>query len=177
MLDRFLAGRAVEGEEHATWRHPDGSPMPLRLRYYLTADEPPEAYVTSVRAVVLKGSDVLVLRNPDAVHALPGGRREQGETLLDTLRREILEESGYEVEGVTPLGVVHLRHLAPVPPEYRFLHPDFLWAIHRAAVSAAEPRSVDDDYEVEAAFVPVAEALGRVDFGSRIFVEAATLER
>lgn len=177
MLDRFLAGRAPAGEEEVVWRHHDGSAMPLCIRYYVTGDEPPEAYVTSVRAVVLRGSHVLVLRNPDGVHALPGGRREEGETLMETLQREILEEGGYETQAATRLGVVHLRHLAPVPQEYRWLHPDFLWAVYRAVASDAEPLLVDDDYELEASFVPAGEAMRRVDFGSRIFVEAASRAR
>jgi hypothetical protein len=125
----FLDRHAARAEEEVRWY---GGAMPLRLAYFLSAELPPPEYVTSVRAVVLHQDTVLVLRNADSVHALPGGRREPGESFEQTLRREILEESGWAIRAPRPLGFVHLRHLAPRPAGYAYPHPDFFWAVHAA---------------------------------------------
>jgi ADP-ribose pyrophosphatase YjhB (NUDIX family) len=160
-------------EEEVVWRHADGSPLPLRIAYYAGAQPPDERLVTSVRAVVLRGEDVLVLRNPDGVHALPGGRREPGESFEETLRREVLEETGYELRNPRPLGFAQLRHLAAAPPGYPFPHPDFYWAVYVAESDGRRRVAPNDEYEQEAAFEPVVSALERVDLPSRIYVGAA----
>jgi ADP-ribose pyrophosphatase YjhB (NUDIX family) len=159
--------------EDIVWRYADGSPLPLRVAYYVGAGPPEERLVTSVRAVVLAGGDVLVLRNPDAVHALPGGRREPDESFEETLRREIREETGYEIRDPRPLGIAHLRHLAPAPDGYAFPHPDFYWAVYAAESDGRRAAPPADDYELEAGFEPVGVALERVDLPSRIYVRAA----
>ena len=115
---------------------------------------------------------MLVSRNRDAVHALPGGRREPGESFEETLRREVMEETGYAIERPRPLGIAHLRHLAPKPAGYAFPHPDFLWAVYVAESDGQRVRVPGDDYELEARFVPLAEALSLVDLPSRVYLEA-----
>jgi 8-oxo-dGTP pyrophosphatase MutT (NUDIX family) len=160
------------GEEDVIWRYADG-PLPLRIAYYVGAEPPDERLVTSVRAVVFSGDGVLVLRNPDAVHALPGGRREPGESFEETLRRELLEETGYAVEEPRPLGMAHLRHLQPPPRGYPFPHPDFYWAVYAAESDGRRVAPPYDDYELDARFEPVSAALERVDLPSRIYVQAA----
>ncbi len=146
----------------------------MRIAYYVTADPPPDPFVTSVRAVVLDGDSVLTLRNRDSTHALPGGRREPGESFEQTVRREVSEETGCELQSLRPLGVVHLHHLGPRPAHGYRSYPDFLWAIYLAGSAGCDAaRRVEDGYELEARFVPVEQALERIDFGSRIYVRAA----
>lgn len=159
-------------EEEVVW----SETMRLHVSYYVTPDPPPKDLVTSARAIVVRGGEVLVCRNVDSVHALPGGRREPDETLEETLRREIAEETGWRIAAPRPLGVVHLRHLLPKPPDYPYPYPDFLWAIFRADADVADPElRVPDGYELESRFEPVDRALELVDLGSRVYVLAARL--
>ncbi len=176
-LERFVAEHIPRAEEDAVWTF-EGAPLPLHIDYYDdVSDAPPEPLVTSVRAVVLCGDQVLTLRNPDAVHALPGGRRELGESFEETLRRELLEEAACTITNHRLLGIAHLRHVAERPRSYSYLYPDFLWAIYVADSDAPDASCIGDDYEIEARFEPVAAALNRVDLPSRIYIEAALRAR
>lgn len=62
----------------------------------------------AVKAVIMDGGRFLVLRQRTAVGDfwdLPGGRMEHGESPLEALRREIVEETGLDVEIGEMLGV------------------------------------------------------------------------
>ncbi|HIV30989.1 MAG TPA: NUDIX domain-containing protein [Candidatus Pullichristensenella excrementipullorum] len=54
----------------------------------------------SAKALVLRGGKLLVNRCTSRFgeyYALPGGGQREGETLLEAVRRELLEETGYRV--------------------------------------------------------------------------------
>ena len=70
---------------------------------------------TGPRGLVFHGDAVLIWREADGIHLLPGGRRENGETLEATLRRELLEETGWQVCRASMLGFMHYHHLGPEP--------------------------------------------------------------
>lgn len=149
----FLSGKIPFFETETRWG--DGT-LPLRVRYYRSDEHPPEQVVTSVRCLVLKGDSVLVLHNRDGHHILPGGRREAGEGLEQTLRREVAEETGWTIEAISRLGFIHLEHLGPKPTGHRFPHPHFFQIVYTARASDYMPNLMsDDDYEESAAFVPV----------------------
>ena len=77
-LIAFLARLTPLIAEEDVWNW-QGTPTPLRRTTYLTAEEPPLAAVTSVRAVVCREAGVLVVREPTGAHyVVPGGRREAG---------------------------------------------------------------------------------------------------
>lgn len=155
-LKEYLARHTPTKSSTAMWGK---GTIPLRITGYLADEPPPLAYVTSVRAVVFKGDEVLVQRNRDGYNLLPGGRREPGETLEETLERELLEESGWTLGARSLLAVVHLQHLGPKPPDYRYVYPDFVWVIYVAEAESYRPEAmVDDGYEVDSGFRSVEEA-------------------
>lgn len=154
----FLVGKKPFHEAEDAWTDGD---MPLRLRHFRSDEQPPEEYITSVRCLLFQDDSVLVVSNREGRHILPGGRRKGGETIEQTLRREVAEETGWSIDSISRLGFIHLQHLEPKPPGYRFPHPHFFQIVYTARASRHVPESVrDDDYEEAAAFVPISKLLG-----------------
>ena len=88
---------------------------------------------------------------------MTGGRREPGETLEETLRREVLEETGWTLRAPTPLGFLHFRHLSPRPPGHPYPHPDFVQVVYRARAGSYDPEArMADDHELGSDFRPLA---------------------
>jgi len=168
----YLNRHTPQAEEIEIWG--DGR-YRLRVRSYLCQDVPPIECVTSIRAVVMSGNRVLVVRNRDETHILPGGRREDHETCEETVRREVLEETGWAVGNLKMIGVKHFHHLLPKPENHPYPYPDFLHVIYRANAVAYQPEArLADDYEVESQFMAVG-AVAQIGLpkGQLIFLEAA----
>ena len=161
VLQTFLRAHAPLAEETTAW---DGGRIPLRATAYLSGTLPPARYTTSARCLLVRGRSVLLCRNRDGVHILPGGRLERGESSEAALRREVLEETGWALASVAPFGFLHYRHLGPLPPGYRRLwYPDFFQAVFRATPDRWTPGAkLPDDYEVESRFRSAA-AVRRLD--------------
>lgn len=154
-LTDFLDLLEPEYEEVTVWSQ---GKFPLRVVSYFCAEVPPLEFVMSVRGVVVSDSHALVLRNCDETHIVPGGRREKGETLEETLRREILEETGWATANYQMLGIWHFHHLAPKPNDFPYLYPDFLHILYAARPTEYLPDTrLKDDYELECRFVPLEE--------------------
>lgn len=172
-LANFLARCAPVARERQVW---GGGTLPLCVTSYLSDELPPLAYVTSVRAVVFRGDRVLAMREGPTWHIVPGGRREGDASLVATLRREVLEESGWTLAAATPLGFMHFHRLAPQLPGHPGPPTDFLQPVYLAE---AEPFLADallpSEYEPDAyTFHPVTEVLTLpVPVVERCFLAAA----
>jgi len=154
-LASFLAQQLPLAEETVTWYR---NYMQFRVISYLSGELPPPDYITSVRGVIFQEDQVLVVRDPESVHILPGGRREKGETLLQTLEREVLEETGWTLHTPSLLGFKHFHHLGPEPANYAYLYPDFLQVIYIAQTDTYIPGARrTDDYELDAFLYPIAD--------------------
>lgn len=152
-LSAFLARQKPIATEDVVW----GESLRLRLSAYLSKDVPPLRYVSSARAVVLRGGSVLVQRDRDSRHIIPGGRLEQNETPEVALRREIGEETGWSLGRVEAIGFLHFRHLDPKQPDYRYPYPSFVQIMYGAEAIAHCPElMIADDYVVGADLMSVA---------------------
>jgi 8-oxo-dGTP pyrophosphatase MutT (NUDIX family) len=151
-INQIVAPLALQADEQTEW-----PPVRLRVRTYLTSTLPPLDLVSSVRALVQKGDQILVVRDPVSVHILPGGRREPGEALMQTLHREVLEETGWTIQDARLIGLAHFQQLTPKTADYRYPYPDFLHLVYVAIADRydAGKREIDG-YELEAGFQPLA---------------------
>lgn len=175
----FLARHTSLAEGVETWGSRE-FPQPLRLTWYNTDEEPPLALVTSVRAIVCRGDEVLLLREPDGTpYIIPGGRCEAGETPEETVRREVLEETGWTLGVLVPLGFVHLRNLGPKPPEHRYPYPDAFQIVYAAEAVDLRPEAViEDAWVAGSAFLPLADVRAlAIRAGERALLEAALARR
>lgn len=134
----------------------------LDLRIYVTTAEPPDDLVSSVRAVLFRRNAVMVLRDPGGDHVMPGGRREAGESQMQTLAREVAEETGWRFANVRRFGFLHFRHLSPKPDDYPYPYPypDFFQTLHAVEATDHDRRRVRrDDWETHSRMTPIARAL------------------
>lgn len=152
-IELFLAHRFPLVTEDVAW----GELMSMHASAYESHDVPPLSYVTSVRAIVLRDGAVLVQQDRDSRHILPGGRREGGESLERTLRREVGEETGWSLHSLNLLGFIHFRHLDAKPSSYAYPHPDFFQVVYGAQADTFSSEALlDDGYELSSEFVSLA---------------------
>ncbi len=129
---------------------------------------PALAYVHVADVVITDEAEstVLLVHRSDGSWWFPGGRVEEREGLTTAAAREVLEETGYEVDV---LGVVAITE--EIGPERHVLFATFRGVVR----SGARQVPADDPKIVEASWVPVAEAVTRL--GSTALPLSDLLER
>ncbi len=157
LLTEFLRGHAPLAEEEIVW--PGGGLRLIQTRYTYALEEeanPPLKLVTSVRAVLTRGDEIMVVRDPEGRHILPGGRLESGEELPDALERELLEETGWSIRPAPARVALFRYHIhSPRPPGYRYPYPDFLQLIYWAEADDHIPEAMEvGGNELDAEFRP-----------------------
>jgi 8-oxo-dGTP pyrophosphatase MutT (NUDIX family) len=128
---------------------------------------------------VFKGSKVVVVRQDDGLHHIePGGGLEPGETLEAAARREVLEETGWSVGALKPLGVHHFHPLGEPKANFRYRWGDFLQPLFVAeAVSYSRAARDMTQIELGSRLTPIRRALAELPDHQATLLRAAIARR
>ena len=109
-----------------------------------------QLHFVSAAGLVYKDGKVLLIRSARRGWEFPGGVVEQGEAILDGLKREILEESGITAE---PKGLAGIYQRLTMKPGYGPLEgmmiPPTVTLLFVCMYAGGEPRISDESLEVE----------------------------
>jgi 8-oxo-dGTP pyrophosphatase MutT (NUDIX family) len=102
---------------------------PIRARFKKLETEPAHNLIAHINLVPRVGAKWLLLRHENGAWDIPGGTLEPGETYIEALQRELLEEAGAELRSFKILGAWHCNSLAkktyrphlPFPEFYRLV--------------------------------------------------------
>jgi 8-oxo-dGTP diphosphatase len=168
-LDSLLAGLQPKATAIGEWGE-----SRITMTAFVSQTLPPEELITSVRGVLIRGGSVAVMHNPGGQHPVPGGRRDGDESLLDTLRREVMEEAGCVIDEPKLLGFIHFRHVTPCPEGYPYPYPDFCQAVFAARIVDIREVVDPDGWEERVELVLVEECVTRpFDPTHAVFLDAA----
>lgn len=174
-LNAFVASHTAAYTGETRW----GSAVHLAVRMFPCAQPPPMKLVTSVRGVVFKGANVVVVDDTIESHVMPGGRMEPGETVHQTLERELLEECGWTIREPRLFGMIHFHHLSPRPDGYRYPYPDFLHLLFVGEADAYNRSALKrgDEIETGSRLTPISRAMATLSLEQRTILAAAQAAR
>lgn len=170
-LQRFLGRHQPFGGWTGEWIG-----VPLEFRCYLSEELAPRNFVGSVRALVLRDDRVLLVHSSPPILNV-GGRCQEGESIEDTLLREVAEESGWLVAPIGVIGFVHARHLDEQRPDWGRPAPDFVDPLFVVTALEYNPVMLGHN-EPHSEFVSISavEQLG-IDEVNRTFLREALRKR
>jgi len=168
---RQIAGLAPAAIDDAQW-----PTIRVRVRTFVGVIDIPDVLISSVRSVVLRrGQVVLVRERTGESHVTPGGRREAGESIEATVRREVLEECGWHVGRLVPIGCFYIVPLDPAPPaDFKYFWGEMIHLIHASDGVRYEPRARDrTQIEEGSRLQSVKRAMAEIPAGQRAILNAA----
>ena len=155
-LEKYLNTGTKLGSIDVIWG--EGT-MPVKITAYLSDTMAPEKYISSARSIVFKENSVLVVSQENGhQYILPGGRLEQGESPLQALHREILEETGWTINDLKHIACMHLNYLFSKPDGFKYPYPDSIWPIYISEAVEYKPEmKIHDEWVHDSQFHDIIE--------------------
>ena len=151
-------------------------------QFELRAAPPPANLISNVYAVSFIGAQCLLIRmlhRQREVWDITGGTLEPGETYLDAIRRELMEEAGAQLLTFEPFGAWHCWSSAPAPYRPHLPHPESYRVVGygEVALVGSPTNPPDGEQVIEVACVSVEEAVRRLRTSRPDLPEFAELYR
>jgi 8-oxo-dGTP pyrophosphatase MutT (NUDIX family) len=170
-LGEFLARHSSFGGWREEWLG-----VPLEFRTCLSNELPSRAFVGSVRAIVLRKDEVLLVHSSVPILSV-GGRCEPDETIEQTLLREVAEETGWKVSPVGVIGFTHCRHLDEQRPDWGRPAPDWIDPCFAVEAKTFDASLIEADAaRCEFVYADEAEHIGLHEI-DRVWLRAAQQKR
>ncbi|MFI1916688.1 NUDIX domain-containing protein [Nocardia sp. NPDC020380] len=132
------------------------------LDVQFSTDLPPDELVTNVHVICFSGDRIVLCRDDRDVWLLPGGTREEAESVHDCVVRELREEAGAELAGpVQWIGAHYATTDRPLPyrPWQPHPHKAWLWCTAEVILAGAPTNPDDAEQILEVRAFPPAEAV------------------
>ncbi|SDE43429.1 ADP-ribose pyrophosphatase YjhB, NUDIX family [Paenibacillus sp. UNCCL117] len=141
---------------------------PVEAEFVLGNDYSAEM-ISNVNIVPMVGDQYVLIKAKNGGYELPGGTLEPGESILDGLRREVVEEVGAELVDFHVLG--HFQCTSKLEKPYRphIPHPQFIRLIGYGSVKIiGDPTNPNDGEQIETVeLVSIHEAIKKLEENDR----------
>ena len=139
---------------------------PITAQFRLTDVAPEESTISQVRIVPFIGNRVVIIDKGENQWDHPGGTLEPGESWVDAMRREALEEAGAEILNFNVFGSLDCVSQNEQPYRQHLPFPNFSQVVVYADVELASnphaPREGDFEEIKQVKVVKLDEAVGRL---------------
>jgi len=92
-------------------------------------NSPPEELIGNVYMIAEVNGLLLYVVQEDGRLQVPGGKKDPGETYLETIRREMIEEAGAELRTFNVFGGWHLHLRSEKPLKPHLPHPEMYMVV------------------------------------------------
>ncbi|MFE0774885.1 NUDIX hydrolase [Streptomyces sp. NPDC058861] len=140
-----------------------------------TDRRPPDATVQSVRAIARTKDGVVVCRLADGTAFLPGGTREEGESVDACVRRELAEEAGFLTTGRPRWFAAHSGvsyHRVPYRPYAPFPLKSWLWGVVEGRIAGPPTNPAGAEQVASVTVLPPEEAVELLEGEGRGYAQA-----
>jgi 8-oxo-dGTP pyrophosphatase MutT (NUDIX family) len=124
-----MNGESYESRFPALFAEQDWRWGPITAQFRMASEPPTPESLIKVRVVPFVGDQVVTLKMADGNWDHPGGTLEPGESFLDALARESMEEAGALITNFSIFGVFDCVSHQPEPYRPHYPHPKFTQVI------------------------------------------------
>lgn len=111
--------RVVFRQEDVSWLPPGGYIQLIESSHLAPLDS-----ITSVHVFCFREGELLLVRHPTRGWDIPGGHIEIGESVIEALERELLEEAGVTASNPDLIGYLEVNVPGMKPENYRYPFPN-----------------------------------------------------
>ena len=134
-------------------------PQPNKVELYFSNEAPDINKVASVFVYAFnEKNELLMVKEPKGTWDVPGGGRENDETIIQTATRETLEEACVEIDNISVIAYQKLILKCDKPDNYKRPYPESYEIFVSASIKQDLPFKASDEM-IERKYFPIEKAI------------------